>query len=120
MELNYNHSPTQKVILLQMNPKSAILWLIDQIFDYLEIEDLEKVACVCRLFMYTATMEKLYQKFDITESDSTIMNDAIVQDFIKAADNSGKACDESLFSVNTGYWNANMSRYPFLCLSEEL
>ncbi|CAI2380533.1 unnamed protein product [Moneuplotes crassus] len=63
--MNYMDSCNEKSVksreyLLQIPPCEAILCLLDRIFSYYDFDDLEKMACVCRLFCYTATMDKLY------------------------------------------------------------
>jgi hypothetical protein len=37
--------------------------IIDLIFDYFTFEDLEKMACVWKLFWYVATLDKLCDKY---------------------------------------------------------
>ena len=48
-----------------MSPTDAILWVLDKIFDFLDFDDLENAALVWKFFCYTATMDKLYAKFDL-------------------------------------------------------
>jgi len=54
----------QKSFLLVWNPSYAILWMLDTIFDYLDIDDLQKMTWVSKLFWFTATLERNYEKFE--------------------------------------------------------
>ena len=58
--------------LLRINPKIAILGLLDKIFDYFTFEDLERVAWVWKLFWYVATLDKLYVKYEIMMQVQTL------------------------------------------------
>jgi hypothetical protein len=64
--------------------------------------------------MYTATMEKLYIKFNITEShsicSSTVRNDALFEDFTILSEIPGKTCDESTFSFNARFLHGEIAR----------
>jgi hypothetical protein len=49
--------------LMFTKPADGILALLDMVFDYLTIEDLEQVVKVCKFFFYVATLDKLFVKF---------------------------------------------------------
>lgn len=49
MELEGKVSVSRKEALLMKRPKYAVLCLLDKIFDYLDFEDLEKMATVCKV-----------------------------------------------------------------------
>ena len=38
--------------------------MIDMIFDYLDIQDLQIMTCVSKLFCFAATLERNYDKFN--------------------------------------------------------
>jgi len=50
----------------------VILVCLDKILDYLPLEDLSRMTAVNKFFCYTATLERLYEKFDIDETESFI------------------------------------------------
>lgn len=57
-----------KITLMKMKPQHGVLGLLDLIFDFLSFEDLEKMAVVCKLFCYAATLDRLYDKYEIPTS----------------------------------------------------
>lgn len=57
--------------LLTMHPIKGILGVLDLIFDYLSFEDLERLALVSKFFLFVATLDKLYHKYDIEEGFET-------------------------------------------------
>ncbi|CAI2383124.1 unnamed protein product [Moneuplotes crassus] len=56
-------------LLLALDPQLGILGLLDLIFDYLSLEDLQKCQGVCRLFCQVACLDKLCYKYCSTESN---------------------------------------------------
>lgn len=49
-------------------PADGILALLDMVFDFLTIEDLEQMIKVCKFFLYVATLDKLFVKFSKTNT----------------------------------------------------
>jgi len=58
----------ETIHLMQMKPHSAVLGVLDHIFDYLEFEELEKIVLVSKLFWFVATQDRLFTKFDLDSS----------------------------------------------------
>ena len=93
-----------------MSPVDGILCLLDKILDFMDFEDLEKMACVWKFFCYTATMDKLYIKFDFEEISSdkeslTIKEkDSLSQDnqgVIKHGNKSAPSANSTLYRTDT-------------------
>lgn len=59
-----NKSKVDKESLTKVKPNIAVLGLLDIILDYCTLDDLIKLACVNKYFMYVSTMDKLLIKFD--------------------------------------------------------
>mmetsp|Transcript_20483 Transcript_20483/g.22842 ORF Transcript_20483/g.22842 Transcript_20483/m.22842 type:complete len:145 (+) Transcript_20483:73-507(+) len=53
----------QRTFLMVMKPKHGILCMLDKVFDYFDLEELERMTKVCRLFCFAATLERNYEKF---------------------------------------------------------
>ena len=70
-------------------PEAGVLALLDVIFDYLTIHDLEKMVLVCKFFCFVATLDKLFDKFEIQH------NSKVEQHLFDKYDNN-KGISESL------------------------
>lgn len=46
--------------------------MLDTIFEYLDIDDLQRMTWVSKLFCFTATLERNYDKFDKTIEPPTL------------------------------------------------
>ena len=60
--------------------------MVDKIFDYLDIEDLEIMTWVSRLFWFAATLERVYEKFTpcvIQEKADSYLDKELAQLFSK-------------------------------------
>lgn len=64
------------MIGLEISPKPKSIMVVfaclDRILDYLPLEDLSRMTAVNKFFCYTATLERLYIKFEIEETESFI------------------------------------------------
>lgn len=62
-----------------MKPKHGILCMLDKIFDFMDIDELERMAKVSRLFCFAATLERHYEKFKpVIETTHVKIEDAAI------------------------------------------
>mmetsp|Transcript_18592 Transcript_18592/g.21363 ORF Transcript_18592/g.21363 Transcript_18592/m.21363 type:complete len:104 (-) Transcript_18592:871-1182(-) len=61
---NSAHPTSARHFLLTLPRHQGILCLLDQILDYLPFKDLERLIFVSKFFLFCATLEKLYQKYN--------------------------------------------------------
>ena len=57
-------SSRHKQALLHLKPSQGVLCVLDVIVDYLDFEDLERIALVSHLFWFVATQDRLLTKFE--------------------------------------------------------
>ena len=67
-------------MFFKIEPQVAVMGMLDKIFDYLTIEELEKFALVCKFFCYVATLDKLYEKYGINEDFSSDLSSSPLSD----------------------------------------
>jgi hypothetical protein len=77
-----------------MEPEVGILALLDNIFDYFTVADLERMFSVCKYFCFVASMDKLYHKFGIFESSNICPR--IDNKHIESFDSNSSRSDTSL------------------------
>ncbi|CAI2360247.1 unnamed protein product [Moneuplotes crassus] len=80
----------------------VILLCLDRILDYLPIEDLCRATAVNKFFCYTATMERLYDKFRVEETESFVETElnALTEDW-KSEQKKGKLSKKRMEMMKT-------------------
>lgn len=63
LQPNANKSLKTKSKIMSMKPTQGVLCVLDKIFDYLNIEEIEIVSTGCKLFLYVATMDSIMLKY---------------------------------------------------------
>mmetsp|Transcript_28407 Transcript_28407/g.28194 ORF Transcript_28407/g.28194 Transcript_28407/m.28194 type:complete len:270 (+) Transcript_28407:95-904(+) len=63
LQPNSNKSAKTKSRIMSMKPSQGVLCVLDKIFDYLDIEEIEAVSTGCKLFLYVATLDSIMLKY---------------------------------------------------------
>lgn len=56
---------------MTLKPSHGALWVLDKIFDYLDIEDMDIVSTGWKLFLYVASLDRILEKYQVTPSYSS-------------------------------------------------